>query len=223
MKHIRLLASAAALAALSLGSGAHAANLVVNGGFEADSFNTGFGYRLGLINNDVTGWYIPAGNGTYPWGLQNGNSYGAGPAAEGRQWLVLGEWDTQAQYTIQQTLSGLTPGGAYKLSFAIASELGCCSMAEVSFLSGSATAAQSFTAPSSGLYWTQWSYNSMTFVANAASVTIQFKNQLPTNNGYDVGLDDVSVTAVPETSTVAMMGLGLAVLGLLRRRRPARA
>ena len=220
MKDFRLLASAAGFVLLSMGSGAHAANLVTNGSFEADAFNSsGGGYSLGLVGAAVTGWYIPASDGTYPWGLQNVNVYSAGPAAAGYQWLVLGEAGTGAQYTIQQTLSGLTPSATYTLSFAIASELGCCAHAEVSFLSGSSTATQTFNAPNSGSYWTRWDYNSMNFVASASSVTLQFKNVNPSSSdGYDLGLDDVSVSAVPEPSTWAMLGLGLAGLGLMRRR-----
>jgi MYXO-CTERM domain-containing protein len=222
MNPLRSFATFAFLVALFFGGGAHAANLITNGSFEVDNFNVGGGgYRLGLNGNDVTGWYIPASDGTYPWGLQNVNAYNAGPAAAGNQWLVLGEAGTGVEYTIQQTLTGLSSGSTYNVGFAIASEWGCCSTAEVSFLAGSATAAQTFSAPNSGQYWTQWSYKSMTFVANAASVTIQFKNLKPTADGYDLGLDDVSVSAVPEPSTWAMAGLGLAALWFVRRRREA--
>ena len=224
MKQFRLLASVVSLTLLSsLGSGAHAANLVTNGSFELDSFNSsGSGYSLGLVGGAVTGWFIPASDGVYPWGLQNVNIFNAGPAAAGFQWLVLGEVNTGTQYTIQQTLTGLTPLATYTLGFAIASEQGCCSTAEVSFLSGSGTASQTFNAPNSGSYWTEWGYKSMTFVASNASVTFQFKNLNPSaSNGYDLGLDDVSVVGVPEPSTWTLMGLGVAGLVLMRRRAAA--
>jgi Protein of unknown function (DUF642)/PEP-CTERM motif len=190
-------------------------NLVVNGSFEADSFNTGGqGIRLGLIGNDVTGWYIPNGDGTYPWGLQNSNIYNAGPADTGNQWLVLGEWGPMDQFTIQQTVAGLTPGATYTMTWAAASEQGCCSNGQLSFLSGSSTGPDSFTAPSSGSYWTQWGHYSYSFVANASSVTFQFQDILPTTNGYDLGLDSVTMTGstVPEPATWALMLLGFAGL-----------
>lgn len=217
-------AVAAGLVALAAGAIATpaSANLVANGSFEADNFNAGGGYRLGLVGNDVTGWYIPAGDGVYPWGLQNGNGYGAGPADTGNQWLVLGEQGTDHQYTIQQTVNGLTPGGTYTLSWAAASELGCCANGQLSFLSGSATAADNFSAPSSGSYWTQWGHYSYTFVANASSVTFQFQDIAPGAAGYDLGLDSVSMvgSGVPEPAAWSLMLVGVGGLGgALRSRR----
>ena len=83
-----------------------------------------------------------------------------------------------------------------------------------SFLSGSSTGPDSFTAPSSGSYWTQWGHYSYTFVANASSVTFQFQDILPTTNGYDLGLDSVTLTgSVPEPATWALMLIGFGGLG----------
>jgi hypothetical protein len=220
------VAPAAVLLATAAPQQAHAVNFIVNGSFEADSFSSGSGYRLGLVNNDVTGWFIPSSDGTYPWGLENANAFGAGPADTGNQWLVLGEVAARTDYTIQQTMTGLNPGSTYKLSFAIASERGCCAVGEVSFLSGSSTAAQDFTAPASGQWWTAWGHDSMNFVATSSSVTLQFKQlavEFP--SGIDLGLDSVSVTGVsgiPELGTWAMMIIGFGGVGLqIRRRRGA--
>ena len=204
---------------------ASAGELIVNGSFEADNFGTGGGgQRLGLSGNDVTGWFIPAGDGIYPWGLQNLNQYGAGPADTGNQWLILGQVSGGTDYTIQQTVNGLTPGQSYTMTFALASEQGAGSaVGELSWLSGSSTAAQDFTAPPVGpTYWNPWGHFSETFVATATSATFQMKDlavEFP--GGDDLGLDSFSILAgdVPEPATWTMMLLGVAAIGFGLRRR----
>ena len=83
-----ILAAALALIAMVPAQQAHAQ--VVNGSFEADYCGGPGGYRLGLSGNDMTGWFIPSGDGVYPWCL-SGGAFGAGPAAQGNQYFVLGE------------------------------------------------------------------------------------------------------------------------------------
>jgi hypothetical protein len=210
--------SIAAAGALVMAGSAQAVNLVVNGSFEAVPFTSNGNYTLGLTDADVPGWHIPASNGTYPWGLQTG-AFGAPAPADGDQWVVLGLHSPRTEFSIEQTLTGLSNGATYSLKFAIASEWNCCSQARVSFV-GSATAPQDFTAPTSGQYWTEWGYHGMNFVASASSVTITITNINPTTGeGYDLGLDDVTVSAVPEPATYALLIAGLAGVGAVARRR----
>ncbi|MCK6423480.1 MAG: FxDxF family PEP-CTERM protein [Burkholderiaceae bacterium] len=65
-----------------------------------------------------------------------------------------------------------------------------------------------------------WSAASYSFTAAGSTTTLFFAG------GYDanhyVGLDNVSVTAVPEPETYAMMLAGLAAIGALARRRKAK-
>lgn len=192
---------------LLLAPGASAANLVVNGSFEANPCDSiAFpGATLGLVGSDLIGWFIPSSDGIYPWCLQNDNIVAAGPTPFGNRWLVLGEARAGVNRTIQQTITGLTSGNTYRLSFAIASEVGCCSIAEESFLSGSSTPPQDFTAPASGSFWTSWATETMNFVATSSSVTLQFKNLVTAQTGgLDLGLDNVDVEAAPAQQKVSL-------------------
>ena len=228
--HLALATVSAAAISTAVSEPSLAANFIVNGSFEDSSFGGGGGFVLGLVGSDVTGWFIPSTDGTYPWGLQNG-AFGAS-TPYGDQWFVVGETGASGgvphDYTIQQTMTGLTSGDTYTLSFAISSEgTDGGAVAQVSFLSGSSTGAQDFTAPAATtVFWNNWATESMTFVATSNMVTLQFK-QLATEfpSGEDLGLDNVSVvgSAVPEPSTWAMMLFGFAGLGYLayRKARPA--
>jgi len=211
----------ALLAVVSSPQQTHAQNLITNGSFEADNCDTGNGIRLGLSGNDMTGWFIPSSDGRYPFCATSPNSFNGGPAAQGNQWLVLGRTFTGSHFTIQQTLTGLSSGSVYDLTFSIASEF-CCSLAQVSFLSGSSTPFQTFAAPfSSDPYWTEWAQETMRFTASASSVTIQFQD-VSAMNTYDLGLDNVIVTsATPEPASLALLATGLvgiAGVGFKRRR-----
>jgi len=175
---------------------------VVNPSFEDDPWVAPLGtLDLGTVNT-LTGWsVIPVS--PYPWGLQNANGYDehgdgvpAGPTPYGAQWVIVGHYG-EGGSAIYQTVSGFTPGLAYVLDFALASEFnnaGVGALVEVSFPSGSSTPSEDFEAPlRNHTYWDVWDNYQKVFVADNTDVTIQFLG-LAGLSGYDAGIDNVSVT-----------------------------
>jgi hypothetical protein len=161
------------------------------------------------------------------WGI--GYDDGSGTvtvAGHGRQFVTLGGGFTaNGTGSWQQTLTGLTPGAIYALTFLMASE-GTFSGSQsitVDFPAGSSSGAKTFTAPPSPAnYWRAWTQETEDFVATGSSATLRFS----ATTQYDVGLDNVIVvSAVPEPSPLALAGAAAGVIGLgawaQRRRRAA--
>lgn len=201
------------------------ADFVVNGGFEAVQIGSPF---VSINPADIPNWTHAGsvGDGLL-WGV--GYADGGGSvttdAGDGKQFVTLGGgFGTSGSASWEQTMTGLTPGETYTLSFAMASELASIRQSlTVDFPVGSSTAAQTFTAlASSANYWRSWETKTENFVATSSSVELRFT---VTNQEFDVGLDDVSVNSAsvpaPEPSTVVLALTGiLSTVGsrTLRRR-----
>lgn len=201
---LKRLGTAALLAGAALVSTGAQANLIVNGSFET---------------GDLTGWTSDTGFGLNPFGT----TYGAG--MDGTYWHWLAGYETLI--TTSQTVTGLTSGQNYTLSFIMASEAFNSDQLRVSIDGGAGTI---FTAPPynpsgfNGGFWTVWVPQSLTFKATSSSAKIQFDT---VGNNYaccDVGLDNVSLTAaVPEPASWALMIAGFGIVGTgLRRQRMLR-
>lgn len=133
------------------------------------------------------------------------------------QALEIGGFGGAVNNSIDQVIGGFTPGLTYTIHFALASQwaFGSGAQAQLSFLFGSLTPSAIFTAPpvpSFGL-WANFSYN---FVANATFVDIQF--QEITNDFDDVGIDNITITTPDGGTTVALLGIALCGLAVLRRK-----
>ena len=192
----------AATAALTISSNASAQ--LVNGGFEAPVVTDSC--CITAPPSVIPGWTPSGGNvnvvnGTF--GSTSGNL-----AFQGTQYLdLVGEGTTGS---ISQTFATIT-GQAYTLSFAYAHNLfGGTPSASASYSLGSLNGTVTHnTGSTSNLGWQLFSGN---FTAAGATSTLSFTN-LTGGANAGVFLDGISVAAVPEPGTWALMLLGFGMVG----------
>ena len=237
------------LAALTVASApAVAANLVSNGGFELSSYgsNSQFGGSFG--GQGVTDWTGlgtgAAGGGQnlqfyYKGGTQTTtnavNQYGDPDAyfyssfttlsPDGGNFVAL-DGDSSYFGQVSQTINGLTAGQSYLLKFSWgATQLKNRSGDTTEQLAigfGSSTASTAVVANPSGAF-TGWFNESFTFTATSASQVLSFMS-VGTPGGLPpiAVLDGVSLNAVPEPATWALMLVGFGMVGAAARRRTVR-
>jgi len=202
---------------LALAAGLLQGGPLVNGSFEDPAIGS---FQQGLVG---TGWQIINGAGVF---LETYGAFhlptagGAGNQAQGFGANgVTGDRISQAFDT--------TPGDVYRLSFQFVTQQGPefeSLIADV--LDGSSNVLNTDTETFNS---TAWVTKTFTFTATTASSTVRFTDNtgnLPGNlgNGTNWALDavtvsDLSSTATPEPSSVALFGLGF--FGMAARRRRA--
>lgn len=177
------------LVLLLLACGAANAGLVVNGGFET---------------GDFTGWTVtgaPFNCGSPPGISTNGPHSGEYSACFGNP--------TDLTF-ISQALA-TAPGQEYEVSLWYAQQPpGYAPSNEAQIFWDGVKVEEAFNVPV-----TTWAFAAFLATASGTSTTIEF--------GFENGpgwfaLDDVSVDPIPEPQAVILCGLGLGLLGLLRRR-----
>lgn len=118
----------------------------------------------------------------------------------------------------------ITLGGASTLAFYLRTEAtaGYQDVVNVYFSAGSSSSTASFTTMLSSVTAAQgWTQYTLT-LPSATTGRIAFEYAVAdANNANVVGLDSVSISAVPEPASYALMGLGLAGIAAMRRRRSA--
>jgi hypothetical protein len=200
----------AGLAAIS--TSASATNLVTDGSFEAGSAWTLSG-TVGVANHvDYTNLCCNA-FGMYPFGT-NVLSFGAGN-------LPAGVGDG----VVYQDIMGTVAGQTYTLSYWFGAIAGNNEQTLKAEALDGATSLASFTGTddSPSLDFATVLQNvSITFTAMSGTTRIQFSDMSATSVNTDLLLDNVSVTAVPEPGSYALLLAGLAAVGFVARRKSVR-
>lgn len=201
-----------ALSAALVGASAANAAIVSNGDFESGTF-TGSWSVGGLVGSSAQVVIKNNSNADYPVGAF-GEPIPVGPG--GGQYVAYFSTDTSVQ-TISQTIA-LTAGQLYSFSFNLYSPVNGQHNPNNAKIEGGVDGATlgPFSATPFGPGWvTEYT----TFVASGNSATLTFTYTGQGSTGSDFALDDVSIAAIPEASTWAMMILGFAGIGFMAYRR----
>jgi hypothetical protein len=172
------------------------------------------GWTLLLGSPDTNDVNHNVGGGT-PFGIAP-----SGPSPDGGTWVGMGA-DNGFVERFGQGITGLTIGQTYTVSW-YAGNFGAQTgggylgtNAIQVLLDGVATGHGNFLALGA-----DWYAQSLSFTATANSQFLAF--QLETSEKSYLSIDGISVGAVPEPGTYALMFAGIAALGLVVRRRQPR-
>lgn len=199
-----LLAALLTAAAALLPANSQAA-VFTNGSFEQGTFGGGGFETVFAGSSAITGWTVGGSSvdwiGTY-WNPQDGN----------RSIDLSGNNNGSLSQTFD-TIAGQT----YLVTFYVAGNPDGGPTIKTFDRGVDVLFADSFNSAASSLSDMGWTLHSFDFIASGPTSTLSFVST--TGTAYGAALDNVSVTAVPEASTWAMMILGFLGLGFLGYRK----
>lgn len=206
-------------------TGPAAADIVANGGFELGTFSGGnsLAQHVQPGGGGLSGWTISNAPATwYASGWNNNPQQVALTPRTGNFGVSLADGSVRT-VSLSQSIN-LLPFQQYQLSFWVGNYSVNNGPAGVNVnitdgTSNTLLLSESVTAPATGRSsaWTRFAFN---FIADGTSNTISFSEL---NGPSYIGLDDVSIAAVPEPATWAMMMLGFAAVGFAAYRRKSKS
>jgi choice-of-anchor C domain-containing protein len=208
---MKIMLSTAFVAALTLAGGAQAAT-IVNGSFEGstlDRANYALPYiEVGVGSNTIVGWDVTSGSVDYI------GSYWA--AQDGQRSVDL---SGSSLGTLSQTINDTIAGKTYSVSFWVSKNPdGGQPERTGTFVAGGQNFQFSYGLPNdrSNMNWQLVSY---VFTAAGTNTEISFSADASGGCCFGPAIDNVSITAVPEPATWAMMIGGFGLIGATARRR----
>lgn len=226
MKTKRVLeALLASVSLLAFAAPTQSAPVFLNASFE-DGVSTGWD---SMNATNTPGWSITTGTGGFFPAL-NLNIASGGPYGNNnhlRQFATLGgpRDESGGGSALAQTISGFTVNSPYVLSWIQSSEFTEGDWVTAS-ISGAAVLSQDFYSnpyPGGSQFWEGWQTMTYAFVADAATLTFKFNSA--TGRGFfsEPGIDSFGIVdvgqSIPEPASLALVGIGLAGLGAMRRRK----
>jgi choice-of-anchor C domain-containing protein len=180
---------------------------IINGSFEQGGVTNPFGTVTGGNNSTITGWTVLGNSVDFI-----GNYW---QAAQGTNSIDL---NGSGQGGIAQTFNTVA-NQAYAITFFLAGNPDNGPTIKTINVTTNNANAQVFSFDTTGLNksnmgWKQFTYN---FVGTGSPTTLAFNSQ--TSGSWGAVLDNVSISAVPEPATWAMMLLGIGLIGGAMRSR----
>lgn len=201
------------------------AALIADGGFETPVLTYGAVQDFGA-GSTIDDWTVlgdPLGNNVdldQTFYAESYNGMNQFNAREGSNCVDLtGGWNTGPNSGVQQTISTVE-GTTYQLSFSVGRGTGNNYYANPATVDLSINGGPRvpFTNSNSTTGMINWEDFTTSYMATGSSTTIAFLNGTPIDTML-AGLDNVSITIIPEPSTIVMLaGLSVALLLAFRRR-----
>ena len=183
--------------------------MIVNGDFEAGDGTNGGNATSWTKDGGAYGRYTLTHAGTYSYVPGNSTSNTAGV------YQTIGSVLTAGQYTLEFWSIPWVNGSGNDVRVGV--NAGTGNLDSVSNWTSLALNEVNVPTYTGGRTTGAWEFQSYTFTAVGGEDTVYFGSaDLIADNGADI--DDVSLTAVPEPSTTALLGLGALAL-ILRRRK----